>query len=207
MATHSSVFAWRITGTVEPGGLPSMVLHRVGHDWSDLAAAAGVFVTDLLHLLWSMLSLDNSAFVPEFFALAEVWWDRVTAGSKVDQLCSFKIIDYWNLFFDLYENFSSVQFSRSVMSDSLWSHESQHTRPPCPSPTPGVHSDSRPSSQWWHPAVYCCRTIQYASSPQPFWHQGPVLWKTVFPLPVGRWDSLGMIQVHYIYCAPQIIRH
>ena len=40
MATHSSVLAWRIPGTVEPGGLPSMGLHRVGHDWSNLAAAA-----------------------------------------------------------------------------------------------------------------------------------------------------------------------
>ena len=48
---------------------------------------------------------------------------------------------------------SSVQFSHSVMSDSLWPHELQHTRPPCPSPTPGVHSDSRPSSQWCHPAI------------------------------------------------------
>ena len=43
--------------------------------------------------------------------------------------------------------FSSVQFSHSVMSDSLRPRESQHTRPPCPSPTPGVHSDSRPLSQ------------------------------------------------------------
>ena len=43
--------------------------------------------------------------------------------------------------------FSSVQFSRSVVSDSLRPHESQHARPPCPSSTPGVHSDSRPSSQ------------------------------------------------------------
>ena len=42
---------------------------------------------------------------------------------------------------------SSVQFSRSVVSDSSRPHESQHARPPCPSPTPGVHSDSRPSSQ------------------------------------------------------------
>ena len=42
--------------------------------------------------------------------------------------------------------FNSVQFSRSVMSDSLRPHESQHTRPPCPSPSPGVHSDSRPLS-------------------------------------------------------------
>ena len=40
MAAHSSVLAWRIPGTAEPGGLPSMGLHRVGHDWSDLAAAA-----------------------------------------------------------------------------------------------------------------------------------------------------------------------
>ena len=43
--------------------------------------------------------------------------------------------------------FSSVQFSRSVMSDSLRPHESQHARPPCPSPTPGVHSNSCPSSR------------------------------------------------------------
>ena len=47
----------------------------------------------------------------------------------------------------------SVQFSHSVVSDSLWPHESQHTRPPCPSPTPGVHSDSCPSGQWCHPAI------------------------------------------------------
>ena len=47
----------------------------------------------------------------------------------------------------------SVQFSHSVMSDSLWPHESQNARPPCPSPTPGVHSDSRPSSQWCPPAI------------------------------------------------------
>ena len=49
--------------------------------------------------------------------------------------------------------FSSVQFSRSVMSDSLRPHESQHARPPYPSPTPGVHSDSHPSSQCCHPAI------------------------------------------------------
>ena len=47
----------------------------------------------------------------------------------------------------------SVKFSRSVVSDSLRPHESQHARPPCPSPTPGVHSDSLPSSQWCHPAI------------------------------------------------------
>ena len=50
-------------------------------------------------------------------------------------------------------SFSSVQFSHSVVSDSLRPHESQHARPPCPSLTPGVHSDSFPSSQWCHPAI------------------------------------------------------
>ena len=48
--------------------------------------------------------------------------------------------------------FSSVQFSHSVVSDSLRPHESQLARPPCPSPSPTVHSDSHPSSQWCHPA-------------------------------------------------------
>ena len=47
----------------------------------------------------------------------------------------------------------SVQFNRSVVSNSLRPHESQHARPPCPSPTPGVHSNSRPSSPWCHPAI------------------------------------------------------
>ena len=50
-------------------------------------------------------------------------------------------------------NTSSVQFSRSVVSDSLWPHESQHTRPPCPSPPPGVCSDSCPWHQWCHPTI------------------------------------------------------
>ena len=45
------------------------------------------------------------------------------------------------------------------MSDSLWPHELQHARPPCPSPSPGVHSDSHPSSLWCHPAISSCRPL------------------------------------------------
>ena len=48
---------------------------------------------------------------------------------------------------------TSDQISRSVVSDSWWPHESQHARPPCPSPTPRVHWDEHPSSQWCHPAI------------------------------------------------------
>ena len=61
--------------------------------------------------------------------------------------------------------FSSVQLSCSVVSDSLPPHESQHTRPPCPSPTPGVHSDSHPSSPWCHPAI-SSSVIPFSSCPQ-----------------------------------------
>ena len=58
-----------------------------------------------------------------------------------------------------------VQFSCSVMSDSLRPHESQHARPPCPSPTPRVHSNSHPSSQWCHPAI-SSSVVPFSSCPQ-----------------------------------------
>ena len=61
--------------------------------------------------------------------------------------------------------FSSVQFSRSVVSDSLRPHELQHARPPCPSPTPGAHSNSHPSSQWCHPAI-SSSVVPFSSCPQ-----------------------------------------
>ena len=61
--------------------------------------------------------------------------------------------------------FSSVQFSCSVVSHSLRPHELQHTRPPCPSPTPGVNPNSRPSSQWCHPAI-SSSVIPFSSCPQ-----------------------------------------
>ena len=64
-------------------------------------------------------------------------------------------------------SFSSVQFSRSVVSDSLQPHESQHARPPCPSPTPGVYSNSCPSSWWCHPAI-SSSVIPFSSCPQSF---------------------------------------
>ena len=63
------------------------------------------------------------------------------------------------------DEYRSVQFSRAVVSDSLRPHESQHARPPCPSPTPGVHSDSRPSSQWCHPAISSL-VVPFFSCPQ-----------------------------------------
>ena len=68
----------------------------------------------------------------------------------------------------------SVQFSRSLVSDSLRPHESQHARPPCPSSTLGVHSNSCPSSQWCHPAV--SSSVIPFSCPNPSQHQGLFQW-------------------------------
>ena len=61
--------------------------------------------------------------------------------------------------------FSLVRFSRSVMSDSLQPYEAQHARPPCPSPSLGVHSDSHPLSQWYHPAI-SSSVVPFSSCPQ-----------------------------------------
>ena len=68
---------------------------------------------------------------------------------------------------DTHHPSSSVQFSRSVVSDSLQPHELQHARPPCPTPTPGVHSNSHPSSQWCHPAI-SSSVVPFSSCPQSF---------------------------------------
>ena len=62
----------------------------------------------------------------------------------------FKILNLWS---------HSVQFSHSVVSDSLRPHGLQHARPPCPSPTPRAHSNSCPSSRWYHPTISSCRPL------------------------------------------------
>ena len=70
------------------------------------------------------------------------------------------LLSNWN-----WRKFSLIQFSRSVMSDSLQPHESQHTRPPCPSPTPRVYSNSCPLSWWCHPAI-SSSVVPFSSCPQ-----------------------------------------
>ena len=70
-------------------------------------------------------------------------------------------------FIHLQIQFSSVQFSRSVVSYSLQPQGLQHARPPCPSPTPGVYSNSGPLSQWCHPIILSS-VIPFSSCPQYF---------------------------------------
>ena len=71
---------------------------------------------------------------------------------------------YWFL---LYNVVNQPLFSHSVVSNSLWPHELQHTRPPCPSRTPGTCSNSCPLSGWWHPTI-SSSVIPFSSCPQSF---------------------------------------
>ena len=82
-------------------------------------------------------------------------------------ICESFSLSFSDIYFlyPLLDSFSSVQFSHSVMSDSLRPHESQHARSPCSSPTPRVHSDSCPSSQWCHPAI-STSVVPFFSCPQ-----------------------------------------
>ena len=155
---------WQPTPVFLPGesqGRGSLVgSHRVRHDWCDLAAAwyfcctIFVFFCFLEFLSWVGISSltpiikysPTFCFWCLFFYISELtytWWYDIG-------------IYFW---------ISSVQFSCSVVSVSLQPHEVQHTRPPCPSPTPRVHSDSRASSRWCHSAI-SSSVVPFSSCPQ-----------------------------------------
>ena len=108
----------------------------------------------------------------------------------------------------VYTCICSVQFSCSVMSDSLWPHEPQHTRPPCPSPTPGVHPNPCPLSRWCHPII-SSSVVPFSSCPQSFpasgcfqmsqlfapggQSTGVSVSKSVLPMNTQDWSPLGWI--------------
>ena len=97
------------------------------------------------------------------FSTAHIWEDFLL-GSQGSPM---KTATLWNdvnqSFGHILIQFSSVRLLSRV--DSLRPHESQHARPPCPSPTPRVHSNSRPSSQWCHPAI-SSSVVPFSSCPQ-----------------------------------------
>ena len=105
-----------------------------GNVWSNLGSvlkSRDITLPTKVHLVKAMV-----------FPVVYVWmWELDSKESWVLK----------NWFF--WTQFTSVQFSCSVMSNSLWPHESQHARPPCPSPAPRVHSDSCPSHWWCHPTI------------------------------------------------------
>ena len=85
------------------------------------------------------------------------WFDLLAVQGTLKSLFqqhSLKASILWHsAFFMVQLSYQYIQFSHSVVSNSLWAHELQHARPPCPSPTPGVYPNSCPLSQWCHPAI------------------------------------------------------
>ena len=84
------------------------------------------------------------------YQVREMPWKMYSSGST---MCYYSWVLYCTSWAFTVSKLQSVQFSCSVVSDSLWPHGLQHTRPLCPSPIPGVYSDSCPLSQWCHPAI------------------------------------------------------
>ena len=187
MASHSSVLAWRIPWTEEPGGLQSMGPHRVRHTWSDWVhthiQAGGFICSDkstAKYEVYLMVSVpEKCKTLKEIKSAGGGREDAIKKkndnyiitivncrsagriGSCLLRLLPFSLcgLSFLHINQDLlpWQNQIStrnkVQFSHSVTSDSLQPHGLQHARPPCPSPTPGVYSNSCPSSQWCHPAI------------------------------------------------------
>ena len=85
---------------------------------------------------------------------------------------------------------ASVQFSHSVISNSLWPHGLQHARPLCPSPTPGVYSNSCPSSQWCHPTI-SSSVVPSLPAFNLSQHQGLFQWFRSFPVATSGGQSIG----------------
>ena len=117
-----------------------------------------------------LLSVGNVAFHYEI-----QWYLHLNGFILVDHNSFnklFIIIFYFNVINNTAKTFFfhiefSVQFSHSVMSDSLWPHGLQHTRPPCPSPTPGVYPNPCPLSRWCHPTI-SSSVIPFSSCLQSF---------------------------------------
>ena len=99
-------------------------------------------------------------------ALALLWWEIIDSFSWLSEMGPQMLHNLGSVIFNVTAASCntrlavfciqphSIQFSSVAQScPTLRSHESQHAKPPCPSPTPGVHSDSRPSGQWCHPAI------------------------------------------------------
>ena len=128
-------------GRGEPGGLPSMELHRVRHDWSNLAAAAAHGY------------LGELPFYDRPFSQLHLFTTHSGLHAFAQVLSS-----AWNVIFSYIPKYLLL-FSCSVISVSLQHHGLQHTRLPCPSPSPGACSNSCPLGQWCHPAISSCHPL------------------------------------------------
>ena len=164
------------------------------------------FRSQLWHLVavWPWVRNFTYSFVPWFLYLKNRdessfpgWWRQWTQDFKHSSQHA-----RWP-----HDLFSSVQFSHSVVSNSLWPHGLQHARPPCPSPTPGVYASSCPLSRWCHPTILSSvapsTPVLNISQSQDFFkwvsssHQvaksiGASAIASVFPIYIQNWFHLGL---------------
>ena len=149
--------------------------------------------------MFPLLSFQGLAFnsYKETFSLVKLQLTSVLAHLEGVSIAFSKIVAPFSI---------SVEFSCSVMSDSLWPHEPQHTRPPWPSPTPRVHPNPCPLSQWCQ-SIISFSAVPFSSCPQPFPVSGSFLMNqlvtsggqsigvsastSVLPMNTQDWSPLG----------------
>ena len=155
MATHSSILAWKIPRTEEPDGLQSVGLQRVGQDWATVTSLhewiniwSNHYITENMkssiddrrkmpptwtpNIILEVAMRTHTLKFPKYIATQGFFFLSFSVWVNHVRCAQIHVPEGWGVLL------CSVQFSRSVVSDSLWPRESQHTRPPCLSPTPGV---------------------------------------------------------------------
>ena len=132
---------------------------RLPHPWDSPSKNTGVGC----HCLLQCMKVNSESEVSQLCPTLSDPIDCSLPGSSAHGIFQARVLEWDAIAFS--KSYLSVQFSRSVVSDSLRPHELQHARTPCPSPSPGVHSDSRPSSLWCHPAI-SSSVVPFSSCPQ-----------------------------------------
>ena len=122
------------------------------------------------HFLLQCMKVKSESEVTQLCLTLSDPMDCSPPGSSIHGIFQARVLEWGTIPFSGQYPFSSVQFSHSVMSNSLRPHESQHARPPCPSPTPRVHSDYRPLSQRCHTPSYPLSSPSLPA-PNPSKHQ------------------------------------
>ena len=126
------------------------IVYPLQYSWASLVAQLvknlpAMQETRVWSLGWEDLLEKEKATRSSILAWRIPWTIQSHAAMKLKDACSLEE--------KLWSTFSSVQFSHSDVSTSLWLHEPQHTRPPCPSPNPGAYPNPCPLSQWCHPTI------------------------------------------------------
>jgi len=171
-------FGFNISPSNEYSGLISFRI-----SWFDLLAVRGTLKSLLQHHSSKASVLQCSAFL-----MVQLSYPYMTTGKAIGLTRWTIVSKVMSLVFNMLSRFiivflpriSSVQFSHSDLSNSLWPHGLQHARPPCPSPTPGVFSNSCPLSQWCYPTI-SSSVIPFSSCLNFSQHQGLFKWVSSLP--------------------------